>query len=118
MAEQKCTDEEFVRLWNELGGATAVAKFLNMTVRATQARRSRLEKKGIHLEARNLQGRTVHFNRQEVENKVRARLEETRVNARRGIALDDATVFVFSDAHFYPQDYTTAFRALIYFIKE
>jgi predicted phosphodiesterase len=118
MAEQKCTDEEFVRLWNELGGATAVAKFLNMTVRATQARRSRLEKKGIHLEARNMQGKSVQFNRQEVENKVRARLEETRVNARRGIALDDATVFVFSDAHFYPQDYTTAFRALIYFIKE
>lgn len=118
MAKASCTDQEFIALWNELGSATAVAKALNINIRSTQARRDRLKRKGIVLVTRNIQGNTIHFNREEITEKVRARLEETRLNARRGAVLDDATVFVFSDAHFYPQDYTTAFRALIHFIKE
>lgn len=118
MAKALCTDLEFVALWSELGSATAVSKALNMTLRAVQARRDRMIKKGFVLENRNIQGNTVYFDQEELRNKVNARLNETRVNARRGIVLDNATVFVFSDAHFYPQDYTTAFRALIHFIKE
>ena len=118
MTKAACTDQEFIALWTELGSATAVAKALNINVRSAQARRERMSKNGITLVTKNYQGNTVKFNQKELEDKVRARLEETRKNARRGITLDNATVFVFSDAHFYPKDYTTAFRALIHFVKE
>lgn len=118
MVQKKHEDNEFIAAWNELGSPEAVAKALGMNVRTVYARRKRLEKQGINLKTTNLSGNTIYFNKQEVMGKIEARLSQTRANARRGLVMERGTVFVFSDAHFYPKDYTTAFRALVHFIKE
>ena len=118
MSKKRCTDEQFIETWNILKSPAAVAKALDLDVRTVHDRRSRLKTKGIYLETLNVAGNTVLFNKEQLNEKVTVRLQETRANARRGIAMESGTVFVFSDAHFYPKDYTTAFRALVHFVKE
>ena len=46
------------------------------------------------------------------------KLQQTPGHARRGIEMEKGRVVVFSDAHFWPGDYTTAFKALLMIIKE
>ena len=46
------------------------------------------------------------------------KLQQTPGNARRGIEMEKGRVVVFSDAHFWPGDYTTAYKALLKIIKE
>lgn len=118
MSKAACSDLEFVALWKELGSSTAIAKALNINVRSVQARRVRLIHKGHDLPNSNQSGHIVKFNYDDIARKVNNRIEETRINARRGLTMEKGTILVFSDAHFYPEDYTTAFRALIHFIKE
>jgi len=119
MSLPACTDEEFIALWDKYKSPSAVAKYLQIALRAVQARRRRIEDfYGIVLETNNPNKISISINRQEAIDSQNLRLQETRRSVRRGVVLEDATVFVFSDAHFYPQDYTTAFRALLYFIKE
>ena len=52
------------------------------------------------------------------ENNLEKRLGETRNSVRRGIEIQNGRVIVFSDAHFMPNDNSTAFRALLKCIKE
>jgi predicted phosphodiesterase len=118
MGKRAYTDEQFIETWNILGSPAAVAKALNVDVRTVYERRNKLKAQGIHLATLNTAGNTVLFNKEQLNEKVTVRLQETRANARRGIAMESGTVIVFSDAHFYPKDYTTAFRALIHFVKE
>jgi hypothetical protein len=118
MAVETCTEEHFIALFHELGSPQAVANALNIAVRNVYKRRQSLAKKGIVLQTRNITGHTVEFNKAEVEAKVQQRLEATRHSVRRGITMEKGRVLVFSDAHFYPDDETTAFRALLECIKE
>ena len=46
------------------------------------------------------------------------KLQQTPGNARRGIEMEKGRIVVFSDAHFWPDDYTTAYKALLKIIKE
>jgi len=118
MAVETCSEEHFIALFHELGSPQAVANALNIAVRNVYKRRQSLAKKGIVLQTRNITGHTVEFNKAEVEAKVQQRLEATRHSVRRGITMEKGRVLVFSDAHFYPDDETTAFRALLECIKE
>ncbi len=45
------------------------------------------------------------------------RIEQAPISVRRGTALDKGRIIVFSDAHFYPDDTTTAYKALLKFIE-
>lgn len=118
MAQAACSEVEFIRLFKELGSPQAVADFLNIAVRNVYRRRSDLARKGIFLETQNISGHTIKYDKASIEAKLKERLEATRHSVRRGITMEKGRVLVFSDAHFYPDDETTAFRALLECIKE
>lgn len=118
MTKPIVTDEKFIALWQELGSPQAVAKETGMEVRGVYRRRNHLLSKGIPLPTTNKSNRAIRYDSEEVKAKVQYRLEATVHNARRGINLEKGRVVVFSDAHFYPDDETTAYRALIEYIKE
>jgi Calcineurin-like phosphoesterase len=118
MVAEACTQEQFVALFRELGSPQAVSKALNMNIRSVYRRRNYLATQGIVLETRNVKGHSVDFDKEAIKKKLEERLSATRHSARRGIAMEKGRILVFSDAHFYPDDETTAFRALIECIKE
>lgn len=118
MTKEACNQDEFIRLFKELGSPQAVADFLNIKVRSVYRRRKELAEKGIILQTTNQSGHSVSFNKEEIKQKMQQRLEATHHSVRRGITMERGKVLVFSDAHFYPGDETTAFRALLKFIKE
>jgi len=100
----KLTDQEFIELWkNNNGYAAEVAKAGNMNVRSVLKRRRSLEiKYGQALEARTP--------KPGVSTKPSA--------ARKDLGILNGTVIVFSDAHFWPGIHTTAFKGLLWAIKE
>jgi hypothetical protein len=102
------SDDEFIKIWNELGSPIKVSKHLNLSIRNTYSRRRNIELKyKIDLTTTDPQ-----------RNQAARKIHQTPGNVRRGIELDKGVVIVFSDAHFWPDDTTTAFRALIHLIKE
>lgn len=103
-----CSDAEFIELWKTHGGAAKVAEMLDMTARKVLARRRRLEiRHNISLPAKN-QAQGHHYKH----------LSPTEYAARRQLEVKDGTVLIFSDAHFWPGVRTTAFKALLMFIRE
>jgi predicted phosphodiesterase len=118
MAQPSCTDEQFIELWKQIKSPTGMAKALGIDYRSVFRRRSFIENKyEIKLDTENPSRKPVNFDKEKIAENVTKRLEETRHSVRRGITLEKGTVVVFSDAHFYPGDYSTAFRALLTFIK-
>lgn len=113
-----CTEAQFIALWKQLGSPQAVANALGINIRSVYNRRNIIEKKGIDLKTINVSGRKVAFDRDAIQKLLQERLEATRHSVRRGTTLEKGKILVFSDAHFYPDDETTAFRALIEMIKE
>jgi len=101
------SEEEFIKLWNSLRSASAMARALNCDVRGVHKRRKSIE------ERNNI---TLFSNHELSKNE--QILEQTRHNVRRGIEMEKGRILVFSDAHFYPDDETTAYRALLECIKE
>jgi hypothetical protein len=98
------SDEEFIRVWLELKSATKVANFFKQTVRSVYIRRKALEARHkISLDA-NLGTFTP------------TRLI-TPGNMRRELEVDFGMVVVFSDAHFWPDEPTPAYRALLRFLE-
>ena len=112
-----CSDDDFIAIWNSLQSATEVAKALGSDTRLISRKRRNIEKKyNIELVAKQNYRPNTAIEHIKLRNE--KRLEETRHNVRRGITLEKGKILVFSDAHFYPDDETTAFRALIEAIKE
>jgi hypothetical protein len=102
MSAPKCTDEEFIKLWREHGSPHAVARALSLEVTNVYRRRRRIETRhGIELNA------NMHTDKTVVK----------RHDARVEHSFENGIVIVFSDAHFWPRTYTTAFRALLKFIE-
>ena len=100
------TDDQFIASWKELLSATAFSKKHNINIRNVLKRRRAIESRySIAL--------PVKYEHIKV-----ARTEETPGNARRGVQMEKGRVVVFSDAHFWPDDYTTAYKALLMIIKE
>ena len=112
------SDEEFIATWTELGSPQAVADKLSLDVRGVYRRRNELARKGFDLPTTNKMGNTLIYSKEYLEQQLTKRLTATRHSVRRGTVMQKGRVLVFSDAHFYPDDETTAFRALIECIKE
>jgi hypothetical protein len=101
MVAAACSDEEFIRLWNEYKSVTKVAKHLDIAERSVQMRRRRLEAKhGLQL----------------VANADKPVIEKHA--AKIHVPIENGMVVVFSDAHFWTTEPTTAYRALIKFLGE
>lgn len=103
MVAKACSDEEFIELFKELGSPQKVADHLGITVRTTYARRNTLEKKyGISLMSfDNSKIKTINV------------IHEQKVYTE----IKDGIVVVFSDAHYWPNQVTTAHKALLAVIQ-
>jgi len=102
------TDEEWIKSWNQLGSPEQFSKVNKIAIRNVYARRRSLENKyGVNLE-------TFASTNPAYLKKV----EQTPGNARRGTNIEKGRVVVFSDAHFWPGEVTTAYKALLMIIKE
>jgi len=102
-----CTDAEFVELWSTHQSAQKVADALGVNIANVYRRRRRLEsKERIRLDARDSRAR--HYKH----------LSPTEHNHRKHFELENGTVLIFSDAHFWPGVRSTAFRGLLRLIRE
>ena len=98
------TDEEFIRVWQELKSATKVAKFFKQDIRSVYTRRKSMEiKYKISLDA--------------ISRNFKPTRLVTPGNMRRELNIDFGMVVVFSDAHFWPDEPTPAYRALLKFLE-
>ena len=112
------SDELFIATWSELQSPQAVADALGMEVRGVYRRRNYLVSKGFQMPTTNKAGHKLIVDKDKLKQDLDRRLAEVRHSVRRGIAMEKGRIIVFSDAHFYPDDETTAFRALLECIKE
>ena len=104
MTAPNYTDDELVEAWNKLGSATLVAKHLNTHKTGVLGRRRAVEKRrGIELKAWNSQ---------------RPEAVKSRKPGRIEAKLYDGICIIFSDAHYQPNNISTAHKALLRFIKE
>jgi hypothetical protein len=97
------SDKEFIEIWNKLKSPKKVALEIETDIRNVHRRRKRLEElHGVSLET-SIQGPLI----------------KTPDNpARKQLGIENGIVIVFSDAHFWPGIHTTAFKGLIWAIKE
>src|SRR6478609_6196807 len=104
-----CTDAEFIELWKTHGGAVEVAAALSLSVRNVHARRRHMERKyNLSLDASKRPALSHYYKH----------LSPTEHTHRRQLDVQDGTVLIFSDAHFWPGVRSTAFKALLMFIRE
>jgi len=96
------TDEEFISLWHKHQSPAKLALITGIAVRNIYERRRALEGRyGIELNTSNNMAAVVE-----------------RHSHKINYDIENGTVLVFSDAHFWDDVPTTAYRALIHFIKE
>jgi len=96
------SEEEFIKLWDELGSCKLMAAKLKISERSIQSRRVRIQHKlGRELIAHNSQ---------------RPDAIRSRHNRRIDIQLKEGIGIVFGDCHYWPGDDSTAHRALVKFI--
>jgi hypothetical protein len=103
MPAPSTTDKEFIEIWQRLKSPKKVAEELGVDLRNTKRRRKRIEElHGVSLES----------------IKQGPLLKVPDNPARKMLGIENGTVIVFSDAHFWPGIHTTAFKGLIWAIKE
>lgn len=108
MGKSKLSDEDFALIWNKLGEAELVAKATGLTVRAVYRARTRAEQAlGIILPVHN----------PKADRSGRNKLNLEKVGHRRVMQIKSGMAVIFSDAHFWPGERSTAFSALVDFIK-
>ena len=101
-------DELFIKEWNEIGSPGVFAKKHKISERSVMCRRRSIEARlGIELPTFNSQRNIAYKKR-----------EQTPGHVRRGEDIEKGRVLVFSDAHFWPDETTTAYKALLEAIKE
>lgn len=101
---QLCTEEEFIALWKKLGSPTLVAKAIKGSLRGVQNRKARIVAKGIDLPVWN----------DISDRRVVLKHNEGRID----YSLQNGSIIVFSDAHYWPDTRTTMHRALCTLIKQ
>jgi hypothetical protein len=108
MAGYYLSDEEFIKEWKKIGSPQKFAETHKQNIRSIYNRRRSIETRlGIELP-------TFNDQRLGFEKKI----YQTEGHTRRGMDIENGRVIVFSDAHFWPDITTTAFRALLESIKE
>jgi hypothetical protein len=96
-------DFEFMALWKEHGSATKMANVLDVSVRTVHIRRRRIEGKyEIQLGGADVRSAAYY-----------PHISEREHPAKHPVEIQNGTIVVFSDAHFWPGVRTTAFRALL-----
>ena len=106
---QACTDLEFIQLWSELQSAAKVASHLGIATRAVYLRRRWIEGHyKITLGAADHRGSLYELNRPKSFSPLK----------QIDLGILDGTVIVFSDAHFIPNQRSTAFKGLLWAIQE
>jgi len=109
MPAPRVSDAEFIELWRSLGSASKIAKVLDIDQSNVHQRRRAIENKHkIQLVA--VDKRQGHrFTHLQTSHNHAARQE---------LGIENGTVIVFSDAHFWPGIRTTAFKGLLWAIRE
>lgn len=102
--KSEVTDNEFIASWNHLKSAQKIAEKYKLNIR------------------------TVHTRRRHLENKYRVKLICEAKNSpeyyvrdhmsRMDIDIDDAVIFVASDAHYWPDQISVAHQAFVKLIKK
>jgi hypothetical protein len=101
----KLSDDEFIKLMRTYKSVGIMAREIGMDVRSLQKRKVRIQAKtGINFEIDTPQKRTVETN--------------VASTARVSLGIENGTVIVFSDAHFWPGIHTTAYKGLLWAINE
>ena len=102
----RCTDEEFIALWEKYPSATDLAKVLKVDPRNIQQRRKRIqERHGVLLASPHKRSPTFQVT---IPNN----------GVRVGVQIDDGVIIVGSDAHYIPSVISAAHRAFLKLIKE
>lgn len=97
------TDEQFIEVWSRHNSPTKVAKILGIDIRGVQRRRKRIEERhSIILSSPNKP----------------TPIKSPENPARKHLGIENGVVIVFSDAHFWPSIHTTAYKGLLWAIKE
>ena len=96
------SEEQFLETWNRLKSAKLVSEELGVTERSAHSRRRRLEEK--HGTALKVEDQRWVYRQHIFPNAV-------------DLGIENGTVIVFSDAHFWPGIRSTAFKALLYAIE-
>lgn len=101
---QTISDEDFIALWYELKSATKMSQRIGVNLRSIHVRRRSLESKykiRLIAEYNNTQEFIVrdHMSRMDVD-------------------LDNATIFVASDAHYWPDEISVAHQAFVKLVKK
>jgi len=103
MAKPVYSDDEFIEIWNKYESGSAMAKAIGMDQRQILRRRKQIEDKLGFALASSYKPPSII----KADNPVRKEL-----------GIENGHVICFSDAHFWPSIHTTAYRALLFFIKE
>ncbi len=102
----RCTDEEFIALWEKYPSATELAKILKVDSRNIQQRRKRIqERHGVVLASPHKRSPTFQVT---IPNN----------GVRVGVEVDKGVIVVGSDAHYWPNIISTAHRAFVKIIGE
>lgn len=102
-----CTDEEFIELWRTRQSTAKLAKIIGVSERKINLRRRRIEKRYNIVLAAAAASASHYMHLSPVEH-----------SARKPFEVSNGVVLIFSDAHFWPKLRTTAFKALLMFIRE
>jgi len=105
---ESCSDVEFIKLWGELQSASAIAKHLGIHTRAVFLRRRWIEEH-YKIMLGSADHRGEKYNKRPKSYSPLKQIE---------LGIEDGIVLVFSDAHFIPQQRTTAFKGLLWAIQE
>jgi len=106
MTVAACSEEEFIKLWNDVQSPAEMARILNVAIRMIYRRRAHIEKKhSIILPV--FDKRSPTFNVVYPNNGVRATAE-----------LDNGVIIVGSDCHYWPGVISTAHKAFVHLAKE
>ena len=106
--QAKVSRQEFINVWNRYGSATKVAEYLDISERLVHRRRRRIEK--------DLNQPLVSVDER---GKAYTHMQPIKTSLNRvDLGILDQTIIVFSDAHFWPGEYTTAYKGLLWAIKE
>jgi len=96
------SDQEFIELWIWHESASALAKAVGMDLRNIIRRKNNIEARyGTQLKSKNSTHQTIKDN-----------------PAKKMLGIENGIVIVFSDAHFFPSIHTTAYKGLLWAIKE
>lgn len=107
MSAATVSDAEFIELWNTHQSASEISKTINVTRERVYERRRNIEARyKIALLAKNDKGRKYDKQTHHLHK------------ARAELGMQNGVVIVFSDAHFWPGIRTTAFKGLLWAIKE